>query len=410
MEYFARLVRAAYQHWSLHHYDVLEFSNSAVAALHELPPSQHLSAHAIARWIATCTSLPVQIDPSSTFGEPPVTVFNDGTVAVDLYFWLTATTAIHDHGFAGAFAVVEGQSIEVEYDFAPEARYNEGLSTGRLSKREVFFNRKGAVRPIQAGRGFVHSLFHLDLPSVSLVMRVAVPAALPQFEYLRPGLAIRYGAQGSTLQRKKLEFIALVGKTQPAFLADYLKGLAEGASPQDVVLALRAALPYFRRDVESLNDLLRQLKTTRGALIDAAVAAFKQQGRTEVLTRLREDVHGAEPRLLMALLLHAETREELMELMKLAHPEHESLETRLLGGYEALLNELATSSDPAARELFACDKEPLLEGLALALRGDAPQTIHQTLRVHDNASSSDQADHVMGVLRRSPLFSLWLRE
>src|SRR5262245_58504895 len=47
------------------------------------------------------------------------------------------------------------------------------------------------VRTIVPGDRFIHSLFHLNCPSISVVVRTTLPADYsPQYEYLPPGIAI----------------------------------------------------------------------------------------------------------------------------------------------------------------------------------------------------------------------------
>ncbi len=404
MEYFARLAQTAYRHWNLRKQDVLAFPESAAAALHELQPSEHIRVEDVPAWVASCESLPIQVDPGSTFGEPPVTVFNDGVVAVDIYFWLTSTIGIHDHGFAGAFSVVEGSSIEVEYDFSVNTRYNESLMSGALQRRDICVNRKGAVRPIAPGRDFIHSLFHLDSPSVSLVIRTNVPSALPQLEYWQPGIAIRTSSQDSVVQRRRMGFVPFLGKTRPDALGDYLLGFAQSAAPQDVLHALRSALPFFRNDIAALNDLLRELKPRLGSLVDDLVTVIKRQGRIEALTRLREVVTDPQTRLLLAVLLHAQGRDELLELVALvSDPLKVSANDEVLRLFRGLHDQQV--QDPVTAALSQCDQNALVVGLELALRGDPTAAILQVMRTHADASIRANADGVGEALTRSPLLA-----
>src|ERR1019366_9823901 len=62
---------------------------------------------------------------------------------------------------------------------------------------------RGDVRPILPGSGLVHALFHLDRPSVSVVVRTPSDAlAGPQYSYSRAGLAFDPFAKSDALTRK----------------------------------------------------------------------------------------------------------------------------------------------------------------------------------------------------------------
>ena len=49
----------------------------------------------------------------------------------------------------------------------------------------------GDTRTIHAGSNFIHALFHLDRPSISIVLRTRVEADVgPQYDYMPPFIAI----------------------------------------------------------------------------------------------------------------------------------------------------------------------------------------------------------------------------
>ena len=46
--------------------------------------------------------VPEQLNLYNNFGEPSLTIFNNGKFAVDIYFWRKNDTLIHSHGFRGS--------------------------------------------------------------------------------------------------------------------------------------------------------------------------------------------------------------------------------------------------------------------------------------------------------------------
>lgn len=94
--------------------------------------------------------LPQQVDPQARFGQPPVTLFRARRFYIDALFWLDGTTAIHDHGFSGAFQVVSGASIETNFAFDRSRDVDGHLSLGELKVEGSALRRAGDVRAVPA--------------------------------------------------------------------------------------------------------------------------------------------------------------------------------------------------------------------------------------------------------------------
>lgn len=368
------LAADVHRRWLAWQRDPSALPEAAMAALAERPISEHLDAKAICDFVAGAPQLPTQLDPGSNFGDPPVTLYNDGVLAIDAYFWLTSSVAIHQHAFAGVFVVLEGSSVEAEYDFEVSKRYSHALVTGRLRRRALLVNRKGDVRPIAPGDRFIHSLFHLDYPSVSLVVRTDLPAALPQLEYWPPSIGIQSG-QGRPVLRRRIELLSMLGATQPDALAPFLRRAMADAPAHDVLPLLKAALPLFKTRLDEFNALLREAKSVHGEVLDAAVAAFKAEGHVESLTTLRAEATGPDARLFLGLLLCAETRADLLELLRL-HSSREPVEegVRLLS---ALLDEASLA--PRAPKLAAEERGWVVDAARGLLAGRSADEVRASV-------------------------------
>jgi hypothetical protein len=87
-----------------------------------------------------------------------------------MYVWKEVHTTIHNHSFDGAFTLLQGQSIEIEYDFFYE--YDLGPSKiGNLKKKSIQYLTPGCVRKIRQGNELIHKVIHISRPTVSLVLR-----------------------------------------------------------------------------------------------------------------------------------------------------------------------------------------------------------------------------------------------
>src|SRR5262249_54640834 len=287
------------------------FAEVATQAFRELPPHAHISGTDVVAWAFATNAIPAQLDLKSTFGEPPLTVYNDGCVLIDVYHWLDGSTSIHQHAFAGAFFVLEGASVETVYDFRVEHRYNAQVLTGELVTQEVRLNTRGTCNPIRAGQQFIHSLFHLDKPSVSIVIRIDTPWALPQYEYWWPSIAIQPVAQAFPLEQRRLELLTMLGSCNPADLLPVLRAYLAHGAPHEVLWGLNSTRKFFADRLHELRDLLRNLMVIHGPLIDQAILAFKHSTHVREILSLRSKVTDPELRLLLGLFLNVRNRRQL---------------------------------------------------------------------------------------------------
>src|ERR1051325_7448174 len=97
--------------WRRKNYNEDEFPAIAADALKRADLPSKLSAWDVLDWSLEQTELPRQRDIHGNFGDPPITVFSAPRFYIDVYFWFKGTTATHQHGFCGAFQVMDGSSI-----------------------------------------------------------------------------------------------------------------------------------------------------------------------------------------------------------------------------------------------------------------------------------------------------------
>ena len=179
--YFSELGTRVLQSWRGRDCDPGSFAQVAGDVLDAFHPGDHVTSADIHRWLLPGAAaeaspcLPVQ--SGGGFGQPPVTVFNRGGVFIDVYFWRGLNPEIHNHPFAGAFCLLEGNTIHSVFDvdsvedWATEvaSAVVEGRSITRVGAREVV-----RFSPNQSS-GLTHSLLHTARYSVSLVVRWKLP-------------------------------------------------------------------------------------------------------------------------------------------------------------------------------------------------------------------------------------------
>ena len=190
------------------------FSKIATQVLQE-NPAPSITANAIADWMIEAGGLPEQVNFYSGFGEPPLVVYAAPEFYIEVLFWFPGPTSIHGHGFSGAFVVLDGFSIQAEYEFIERHAPEEGVRLGQLSPRAVEFIAPGRVCSILGGTDFIHSVAHLGNPSLTLVARTYGEGKSPQFRYHLCGFAVLSGVRKAQVTRQA-EVLAAVYRAAPA--------------------------------------------------------------------------------------------------------------------------------------------------------------------------------------------------
>jgi hypothetical protein len=279
------------------------------AALHE-----KISGHDVLAWAATAT-LPLQFDPGSSFGQPPITVFRGERFHIDVLCWLSSTTSIHQHRFSGAFAVLGGGSVCCDYRFHAEDRVDGRLLLGRLELLGASLLAPGDVQPIVAGDGYIHSLFHLEHPSFSLVVRTPGTAVeTPQYEYLRNGIAFDPFHNPISLQRP-IEALNVLFDTSPVL---YLEAVADFVAKTEPLEALLLLLRQSRRLLskrELAEAVVRQVVARHGERGRRLAEALRERERLNRTTDLRRRVRDPDHRFVLALVLNVPEKAEILELI-----------------------------------------------------------------------------------------------
>jgi hypothetical protein len=190
MQPFTELGLEVERAWRAKSYDERALPELALAALQRAQLHQRVTPREILSWAITTEQLLPPRRQDKEFGQPPLMVYLGERFFIEVLFWLEGTTDIHQHGFSGAFSVLAGSSIESQYEFQPRHPIHAQLALGDLRLKSLRLLPTGECRPIVGGSALIHSVFHLDHPSVTVVVRTYQDvAALPQFSYLRPHLA-----------------------------------------------------------------------------------------------------------------------------------------------------------------------------------------------------------------------------
>jgi hypothetical protein len=406
MEAFQPLGREIDRLWLEQNYNEDIFPKLSADALgrHELPSK--LTAWEVLEWTLRQPNLPRQRDVEGRFGDPPVTVYSGRRFHIDVYFWFHGTTATHQHGFCGAFQVLHGSSIHSWYEFERREVINAFCELGNITLRVCELLEIGAVQEIRPGRQYIHSLFHLDQPSATIVVRTdQSPLELPQFSYHKPSLAIDPFFEDDELTKKLQAMSALVHSKRES-ADELIKEWFETCDFQTAFNILGRLRGLFRSDQldkmfrpdaanERFERFLSIVVRRHGRKGEELRAVFSRFDMLDEIMRLRGYVTDPEHRFFMALLLNVDGRDQVFQLIKQRYPDADPLEkildwvfdlgqTRIIGsdganalgipGFGeaemfALEQMLHGSSDEEIRSAFGCENpgcDPAVSDLAIS--------------------------------------------
>jgi hypothetical protein len=379
VEFFDQLGAEVEDIWRGKNYNEDEFPTIAADALKRADLPAKLSAWDVLDWSLKQTELPRQRDVHGNFGDPPITVYSAPRFYIDVYFWFEGTTATHQHGFCGAFQVMAGSSIHSWYEFTPREVINTFCEIGDMQLKVCELLEIGAVQEIRAGREYIHSLFHLDHPSVSIVVRTErSPLHLPQFSYHKPYLAIDPFYDEATLTKKLQVLSALFrgGRKDADGQVGELLRSSDLQSSYTILSHVRTAIrsnqltEMFTPDAAParFNAFLDIVADIHGPAGAALRPVFEHQDMQDELVKRRSYVTNPEHRFFMALLLNVNGRSQIFSLIKQRHANAEPIEkvldwvfdlsqTRVIGAENTNALGIAEFGDA---EMFAL--EHLLKG------------------------------------------------
>jgi hypothetical protein len=337
MELFQKLGEEIEALWRDMNYNEEIFPEIAAAALKRAGLPTKLTAWEIVEWTLRQNELPPQKDVHAKFGDPPITLFVAPRFYIDAYFWFDGTTAIHQHSFCGAFQVLLGSSIHSWYEFERRDAVNSFTETGDMNLKVCELLKVGDVQEIWAGRRYVHSLFHLDQPSVTIVVRTEKsPMFLPQYSYHKPFLAIDPFFQHDTTTKKIQAITTLIRSKHPDTdrLINELLETSDFQSSFSILSTVHSFLQSNQLDqlfnlsgsAERFRGFLETVRRRHGEKGDVFEAVFEHFERQNTLVRRRGFVTDPEHRFFFALLLNVDGKERIFSLIKQRFPDADPLE------------------------------------------------------------------------------------
>lgn len=277
----------------------------AARLLAETRPDRSYDLGALADWTFTETEFPASCNPFGPAGPPAFTVWSNPRFFVNVYAYTTPEVVIHDHDFAGAFINLSGVTIHCVYEFAGADAIDSNIQVGGLRLRGIEAIGEDAVRQIEPGQGFIHQVWHINQPTVVLVVRTpALTTTQRQFQYVRPSIATQvYRSEDHSFAfperfrhtRKMAECL----RVSPAGVG-YVQRLVEHERPWDAVWHLLENWRYLQH-AGALEEVIARGAKHQGEWFAGLTAAGREY---EAFTSIDwRRVAGARERIVLALLL-----------------------------------------------------------------------------------------------------------
>jgi hypothetical protein len=388
--FFNDLGRQVLAQWNKVNFSLEKFPSIARKALESRPPSKHVALPELMREYLLNDEQPLQ--SMSGFGQPELIAYEHPRFYIQLLFWLDGTTDIHQHEFSGAFHVMHGSSIHAHYTFENARSVTPHLRLGDVRMKQIELLETGRTVPIVSGQSCIHSLFHLDSPSVTVVVRTHNdPGTSPQFNFLPPHIAIDpMHADTLTMRRKQLLDVLEQGD-DPTYsgIVNEMLGTLDFERGFYILQHSMARL----RNRGEWHAALKVFRQRHGQLATGVQDTLEEGVRCDLIKNMRSTIAAPEHRFFLALLMNAATRADLLTLVKRRYPKPAPVETVMRWAQElAVLTEdgveLLDAVFPATLdaeledqpEIFLSSLRYFLSGskrLPPALRGQPPAVIQE---------------------------------
>lgn len=259
-----------------------------------------------------------QVD--STFGDLQQIVYRHSRFYIEVLYWSEGTTAIHDHAFSGAFCLLQGSSVNVEYSFHEPEKINHHFWLGRLASNVVERLDRGAIKPIYSGQKLIHSVFHLEGPTITVVVRTYQDDdAMPQFEYR--GNKIRLVLDFPVELSKKVQALRFMRSLNYQGFVLNLKRIFTASPLDERYWLYRAFYTQICQDAE----LLRFFEDFDNERVHIISRAIREEAVFHKVINMRASVGDTDARYFLALMLNIPSWTELLRYFEQYHSGDDSI-------------------------------------------------------------------------------------
>jgi len=362
--YFSEIGRTVLERWKRADFSLPAFPGIARVAMEERPPAKWVDLSKLTRNFLLEEDQPFQ--SSSGFGQPELILFDHPKFYIQLLFWLDGTTDIHQHEFSGAFHVLSGSSIHSRFEFNDRLPVTGCFQVGNLELTQTDLLETGATVEIVSGRGCIHSLFHLETPSVTVVIRThSDPGTGPQFTYLPPHIALD-PVQNDALTIRRKQLLDVLERTGDPTYLDLVKEMVADLDFERGFFILQNCIGHLR-ELEAWDEVWAIFAQKHGSLADSVASTLREIIRRDQIVAMRGSIEDVDHRFFLALLLNVQNRAAILSMVGQRYP-GEAMDT-IMGWAEELTQFTETGTwiiDAQSPEILSLTED---DSLFLAVLG-----------------------------------------
>jgi len=313
MDWFRAVGERVEAEWRAAGRDEEAFPRIAAGVVAAWPAVTHVDVDAFVRSSLGTERPAAQFAPPGAFGQPGITAVRGDGFVVDVYFWTSGLSAIHDHPFCGLFTLLRGFSVHSTYRFSLGRQVDPRARIGSIELDHVEVLHPGDVRLFSGvAHPLIHSLIHVPNPSVSLVIRTTRTEGYHR--YLPPHVALRIDGADPEIERR----LALLDHLRRAGDAHWEAHLGRFVSEHPFAAAFQALSRAWpdRRDRDHFRRLVALARPAHGDAVDVVEATVARAHERVTSERIRERFSDPEGRFVATVLAQAETRSRTWSLLR----------------------------------------------------------------------------------------------
>jgi hypothetical protein len=313
-DFFSKLGREVLARWKKRNFCLADFPRIATDILNEQPPSDHVDLEPLISDFLFSDEQPFQTQ--SGFGQPELVVYDNPRFYIQVLFWLDGTTDIHQHEFSGAFHVMRGSSIHADFEFENAQAISTHFRIGDLRMKGIELLDTGSTVPIVSGRAHIHSLFHLDMPSV--IRTHHDPGTGPQFTYLPPHVGVDPVPHDALTMRRMQLLDALERLGDPSY-ADLIRAMVAELDFERGFFILQNGMGHLQ-EMEEWKSTLKVFEKKHGANGRRVAPVLEEILRRDSVMAMRATITAVEHRFFLALLMNVPTRKDILRFVSQRYP------------------------------------------------------------------------------------------
>ncbi|MFT5883365.1 MAG: hypothetical protein ACI9FG_001880, partial [Crocinitomicaceae bacterium] len=251
----------------------------------------------------------------------------------------------------------------------------------------------GRTVPITSGRECIHSLFHLDTPSITVVVRTHHdPGTGPQYNYLPPHIAIDpIQADALTMRRKQL--LDVLETIDYDGYVGLVSGMIENLDFERGFNTLHHTMDRLQA-LGEWESVLAKFQQRHGELAMGVPATLAESLRRDSITQMRYQIDNPEHRFFLALVMNVENGKNILSLINERYPDQSPIETTL--GWVAEMIEPTEIGLSLLDASFSFDEsldiqeqyDLVIDAVRQALEGDSETATAKHHEIHASLTGS----------------------